>query len=95
MTLPIVRMGRERKDTRLRRRIAAPSPLMGEGWDEAETPHLNPLTQGERIPNFGRSHHPSSQYLGQMSQGPLMPGRVEAGHAVSGYLHRIVTIAGI
>ena len=50
MTLPIVRMGRERKDTRLRRRIAAPSPLMGEGWDEGDTPHITPLPQGERMP---------------------------------------------
>ena len=28
----------------------APSPLMGEGWDEGDTPHLNPLPQGERKP---------------------------------------------
>ena len=26
----------------------APSPLMGEGWDEGDTPHLTPLPQGER-----------------------------------------------
>ncbi len=25
-----------------------PSPWMGEGWDEGDTPHLNPLPQGER-----------------------------------------------
>jgi len=23
---------------------------MGEGWDEGDTPHLNPLPQGERRP---------------------------------------------
>ena len=36
-------------------RSRAPSPLMGEGWDEGDTPHLNPLPQGERMPSPGRS----------------------------------------
>ena len=36
-------------------RCIAPSPLMGEGWDEGDTPHLNPLPQGERMPSPGRS----------------------------------------
>jgi hypothetical protein len=25
--------------------------LMGEGWDEGDTPHLNPLPLWERMPN--------------------------------------------
>ncbi len=28
--------------------VIAPSPLVGEGWDEGDTPHLNPLPQGEK-----------------------------------------------
>jgi len=28
--------------------VRLPSPLRGEGEDEGETPHLNPLSQGER-----------------------------------------------
>ena len=31
-------------------RDRTPSPLMGEGWDEGDTPHLSPLPQGERMP---------------------------------------------
>ena len=34
--------------------MIAPSPLMGEGWDEGDTPHLTPLPQGERKPKMGR-----------------------------------------
>ncbi len=31
-------------------RNRAPSPLMGEGWDEGETHHRHPLPQGRRMP---------------------------------------------
>ena len=48
---PSTSSGRTEKST-------APSPLMGEGWDEGDTPHLTPLPQGERKPKPGRYLEP-------------------------------------